>query len=106
MHGPNTPSRGIVAILKGLSTCGHNEAALQLALQDGRAKRKVGRPIAYRGDPYAPGLQPEQRRVILRRIANRESARRVRACRQDELDRLTQQVCADSAAVRCCASAA
>ena len=67
---------------------------LHLALQDGRAKWKVGRPIAYCGDPYAPSLEPEQRRVILRRIANRESARRVRARRQDELDRLTQQVCA------------
>ena len=55
-------------------------------------KRKVGRPIAYSGDPFAPHLEPEQRRVILRRIANRESARRVRARRQDELDRLSQRV--------------
>ena len=67
---------------------------LHSALQGGKAKRKVGRPIAYRGDPYAPSLEPAQRRVILRRIANRESARRVRARRQDELKQLTQQACA------------
>ena len=63
-------------------------------LQDGKAKRKVGRPIAYCGDPFSPHLEPEQRRVILRRIANRESARRVRARRQDELERLSQRVSA------------
>ena len=92
MHGHNTQCSNTIALMKALSTCGRAKATLQLALQEGRAKRKVGRPIAYRGDPYAPGLAPEQRRVILRRIANRESARRVRARRQDELDRLTQQV--------------
>ena len=52
----------------------------------------MGRPIAYSGDPFSPALQPDERRVILRRIANRESARRVRARRQDELDRLSQRV--------------
>ena len=96
MLAHNTPSTNTTVPMKGPSTCGRAEATLQPALQDGRAKRKVGRPIAYRGDPYAPCLAPEQRRVILRRIANRESARRVRARRQDELDRLTQQVCAAS----------
>ncbi|CAL5223499.1 g6025 [Coccomyxa viridis] len=60
--------------------------------KDGKVKRKVGRPIAYSGDPFSPDLEPEQRRIILRRIANRESARRVRARRQDELDRLGQRV--------------
>ena len=54
----------------------------------------MGRPIAYSGDPFSPALQPEERRVILRRIANRESARRVRARRQDELERLSQRVSA------------
>ena len=29
---------------------------LHSALQGGKAKRKVGRPIAYCGDPYAPSL--------------------------------------------------
>ena len=60
--------------------------------QDSKTKRKVGRPITYCGDPFSPHLKPEQRRVILRRVANRESARRVRARRQDELERLSQQV--------------
>ena len=78
----------------GSSICEQIQETLYLGLQDSKAKRKVGRPIAYCGDPYAPGLLPEQRRVILRRIANRESARRVRARRQDELERLTEQVCA------------
>lgn len=42
-------------------------------------KRNVGRPIAYCGDPNSPDLTPGERRRIMRRIANRESARRVRA---------------------------
>ena len=71
------------------SACGHE---VPVSVQDGKVKRKVGRPIAYSGDPFSPDLEPEQRRVILRRIANRESARRVRARRQDELDRLSQRV--------------
>lgn len=36
-----------------------------------KTKRKVGRPIAYQGDPDSPDLDPEQRQIILRRIANR-----------------------------------
>lgn len=49
-------------------------------------KRKVGRPIIYCGDPDSPDLTPQERRRIRRRIANRESARRVRAKRQDLLE--------------------
>ena len=52
----------------------------------------MGRPIAYSGDPFSPALQPEERRIVLRRIANRESARRVRAKRQDELEQLRLRV--------------
>ena len=48
-------------------------------LQGGR--KKAGRPIAYQGDPNDSRLTPEQRRKIRRRIANRESAQRVRARR-------------------------
>ena len=44
-----------------------------------QGKRRVGRPIAYQGDPDAPHLTPAERRRIKRRVANRESARRVRA---------------------------
>ncbi|CAL8465681.1 g5217 [Coccomyxa elongata] len=54
-------------------------------------KRKVGRPIAYCGDPNSPDLTPAERRRIMRRIANRESARRVRARRLDILDEMTQK---------------
>ena len=61
-------------------------------LQEKTAKRKVGRPIAYQGNPFSPDVTPEQRRVILRRVANRESARRVRERRHEELERTTQKV--------------
>ena len=64
-----------------------------------RGKRKVGRPIAYCGDPNSPDLTPAERRRIMRRIANRESARRVRARRLDVLDEMTQKVfCPDCTA--------
>ncbi|BDA42175.1 probable Ocs element-binding factor 1 at C-terminar half [Coccomyxa sp. Obi] len=53
-----------------------------------REKRKVGRPIAYCGDPDSPDLTPAERRRIKRRIANRESARRVRARRQDLIEEM------------------
>ncbi len=55
-------------------------------------KRKVGRPISYCGDPNSPDLTPAERRRIMRRIANRESARRVRARRLDILDEMAQKV--------------
>ena len=42
-----------------------------LLMQQVKTKRKVGRPIAYQGDPDSPDLDPEQRQIILRRIANR-----------------------------------
>ena len=62
-------------------------------LQDGgEPKRKVGRPIIYIGDPDAPDLTPAERRRIRRRIANRESARRVRARRQDLLEEMAIKV--------------
>ncbi|BDA51202.1 probable bZIP transcription factor 11 at C-terminar half [Coccomyxa sp. Obi] len=55
-------------------------------------KRKVGRPIIYCGDPDSPDLTPQERRRIRRRIANRESARRVRAKRQDLLEDMSIKV--------------
>ena len=48
----------------------------------------MGRPIAYCGDPNSPDLTPAERRRIKRRIANRESARRVRARRQDMVEEM------------------
>ena len=61
--------------------------------QSPKEKRKVGRPIIYSGDPDAPNLTPQERRRIRRRIANRESARRVRAKRQDLIEEMSIKVC-------------
>ena len=63
-----------------------------------KEKRKVGRPIAYCGDPNSPDLTPAERRRILRRIANRESARRVRARRQELLEEMAGRVLHSSSA--------
>ena len=52
----------------------------------------MGRPIAYHGDPDSPELTEAERRRIKRRIANRESARRVRHKRQEELEELQAKV--------------
>ena len=49
----------------------------------------MGRPIVYCEDPDAPHLTSAERRCIKRRIANRESARRVRARRRDTIDGMT-----------------
>ena len=53
-----------------------------------KEKKKVGRPITYVGDPEAVDLTEEERRTIRRRIANRESARRVRQKQHDLMDAL------------------
>ena len=58
-----------------------------------KRRKKVGRPIAYKGDPNASNLTEADRRRIKRRIANRESARRVRARRQGTLEELQVKVC-------------
>lgn len=55
-------------------------------------RKKVGRPIAYKGDPNAANLTVAERRRIKRRMANRESARRVRARRQESLEELQIRV--------------
>ena len=51
-----------------------------------RSGKKVGRPISFKGDPDDEGLNDDEKRRIKRRIANRESARRVRQKRQDLLE--------------------
>lgn len=63
-----------------------------LLLQEATGKRKVGRPIAYCGDPNNPELTPAQQRLMLRRTANRESARRARSRRNDEYKQLLHKV--------------
>ncbi|BDA47047.1 probable bZIP transcription factor 11 at N-terminal half [Coccomyxa sp. Obi] len=59
---------------------------------DSAEKKRVGRPIAYKGDPNSPNLTEEERRRIKRRIANRESARRVRQKRQDVMEELQVKI--------------
>ena len=46
----------------------------------------MGRPISFKGDPDDEGLDEDEKRRIKRRIANRESARRVRQKRQDLME--------------------
>ncbi len=55
-------------------------------------RRRVGRPITYKGDPDAKNLTEGERRKVKRRIANRESARRVRARRAETLGELQIKV--------------
>lgn len=54
--------------------------------------RKVGRPIIYTGNMEDPGLTSAERRAMRRRIANRESARRVRVRRQELGDEMSSRV--------------
>ena len=55
-------------------------------------KKKVGRPITYNGDPNAPELNEAERRRVKRRIANRESARRVQQRRKEMIDEVQHKV--------------
>jgi len=55
-------------------------------------RRRVGRPITYKGDPDAKNLTQGERRKVKRRIANRESAQRVRARRAETLGELQIKV--------------
>lgn len=55
-------------------------------------KKKVGRPITYKGDPSSRALSESERCRIKRRVANRESARRVRAKRAETLEELQIKV--------------
>ena len=60
----------------------------------------MGRPIEYYGDADAPNLTPAERRRIRRRIANRESARRVRSRRLGELEEAQKSVRSLGSALR------
>ena len=55
-------------------------------------QRKIGRPIAYTGDPRAPELTDQERRRIKRQISNRVSARRVKQKHKDTLKSLESKV--------------
>lgn len=69
-------------------------SAASLMKQDwSKLKKKVGRPITYNGDPNAPELTEAERRKVKRRIANRESARRVQQRRKEMIDELQHKAC-------------
>eukprot|EP00884_Botryococcus_braunii_P008712 jgi/Botrbrau1/17842/Bobra.0127s0085.2 len=53
-------------------------------------KKKVGRPIAFQGNPDE--LSPEEQKRVKRRKANRESAQRVRLRRLKEFQTLSEQL--------------
>ncbi|KAK9811169.1 hypothetical protein WJX73_007919 [Symbiochloris irregularis] len=55
-------------------------------------RRRPGRPVIYRGDPDASHLTDQQRRQIKRRIANRESARRMRDKKQESDESLQIEI--------------
>lgn len=57
-----------------------------------KSRRRAGRPITYNGDPDAKNLTEGERRKVKRRIANRESARRVQARRAGTLEELQIKV--------------
>ena len=61
-------------------------------MAQGKERRKVGRPIMHKGEPNDPGLTERERRRIKRRIANRESAQRVRHRRQEEMGEMQIRV--------------
>ena len=53
-----------------------------------KEQKKLGRPVTFRGDPESSQLSDGERKRIKRRIANRESARRVRHKRQVLMEEL------------------
>lgn len=61
-------------------------------LEEPLSRRKPGRPIKYPDDALAEHLSHAERSQIKRRIANRESARRVRKRKQHDTDDLSRQV--------------
>lgn len=69
-------------------------ASISHVMQGWHKPKKVGRPITYNGDPNAPELTEAERRRVKRRIANRESARRVQQRRKEMIDELQHKVLA------------
>ena len=60
--------------------------------QGSTGRRKTGRPLAYTGDPDSPALSDADKRKIKRRIANRESARRIRNRQLQKTEALMTEV--------------
>ena len=57
-----------------------------------KVPKKLGRPVTFKGDPESAALSDGERRRVKRRIANRESARRVRQKRQVLVEELHSKV--------------
>ena len=74
------------------SSCSVTHLCLVVVQNWMKPKKKVGRPITYNGDPNAPELSEAERRKVKRRIANRESARRVQQRRKEMIDELQHKV--------------
>ena len=55
-------------------------------------KCKVGRPNMDASNVFSPDVTPEQRLVMLRHVANRNSARRMRDTPNKDINRLLQKV--------------
>lgn len=53
-----------------------------------KVPKKLGRPVTFKGDPESAALSEGERKRVKRRIANRESARRVRQKRQVLMEEL------------------
>ena len=53
-----------------------------------KVPKKLGRPVTFQGDPDSATLSEGERKRVKRRIANRESARRVRQKRQVLMEEL------------------
>ena len=68
----------------------HEEAQTQLAT--GRPQRRPPLPMVAGEDGTMRQLSPKEHRRIRRRLTNRQSALRMRAKRQEELDSVHQQV--------------
>ncbi len=74
-------------LLHGDSLCPVHDYRCGRVLQK-KAPKKLGRPVTFRGDPESSQLSDGERKRIKRRIANRESARRVRQKRQVLMEEL------------------
>ena len=74
-------------------SCWHDDvrvrgAQLQLMPVQKKVPKKLGRPVTFKGDPESAALSEGERKRVKRRIANRESARRVRQKRQVLMEEL------------------
>jgi len=82
--------RGMLPASSDSGTASGGETVLMAA--PAKEKKKVGRPITYKGDVNSKDLTEAERRRIKRRVANRESARRVRQKRQETMEEMQSRM--------------